>query len=75
MDKYDISGPCTKSVGTLERPLERTDIKTELKSNIKWVENDIARSTERLRVYKEKLKLIEKNKDLEAYLNLSRENY
>lgn len=51
---------------------ERLDIKTELKRQIAKIEAQINEYQESLRVAKAKLKLIEKNSDLEAYLNLDR---
>lgn len=52
--------------------IQKSDIKTSLKNEIEHVENLIASNQEHLRIVKAKLKLIEKNSDLEAYLNLDR---
>lgn len=64
---------CEKTAKGCE--IRRVDVKSELENSIKCLEKDIKRATEQLRKEKEKLRLISKNKDLEAYLNLTRNNY
>ena len=68
MDKYETASECLRS-----KQVEVCDIKTSIKQNIKWLENSIKEYQEKLRIDQEKLKLIKKNKDLEAYINLDRQ--
>lgn len=48
----------------------RNDVKKMIQNEVQYTEAELERLNEQLRVAKEKLRLIEKNKDLEAYLNL-----
>lgn len=50
--------------------VKQVDVKQGLQNEVKWLEQEMETRQEQLRVVKEKLKLIEKNKDLEAYINL-----
>lgn len=50
--------------------LRQCDVKKMIQNEIQYTEAELERLNEQLRVAKEKLKLIEKNKDLEAYINL-----
>ena len=55
-----------------ETRIRRVDIKTELTSEAAHLKKQIQEYTERLRIVNEKYRLVNKNKDLEAYLNLTR---
>ena len=57
--------------GRLNRP-RMSDIKAELNCEIHAIQNEITNWQERLRIATEKLKLVTKDKNLEAYLNLNR---
>jgi hypothetical protein len=54
---------------------EPVDIKTSLTQKIRHYDSVIKEYQERARVKREQLKLISKDKNLEAYLNLNRRYY
>lgn len=78
MDKKYYAGEIASGVGCAKQECDtprRDDIKTQIQRSIECFEVQIKEYQEKLRIEKEKLRLINKNKDLEAYLNLNRNNY